>query len=347
MRAVEISEYGEPGVLRLNPHAPDPVPADDEVLIRIHATAVNLVDAARRAGYGRHLFDRGGRARMPLILGHDASGVVAAVGAKVTRFAVGDEVWSAPDAFRNGTYAELVAVREREVARKPRNLTHPQAAALPYVALTAWSALVRGKAVVPGQAQDVKVLVHAGSGGVGSFAIQLLKAWGATVATTCSTANVALCRSLGADVVIDYTCQDYAKELSNYDVVLDTLGYLEDAEGPSLSTLKRGRGAVYISLVNPMLPMIDRLGLAPGLLAAFGILLGRKVWQGLVHDRRYVWAHFTPDGAALEVIRDLVENGQIRPIVQSVLPLEDVVTAHELIATRRVRGKLVLEVIPS
>ncbi|NWH07689.1 MAG: zinc-binding dehydrogenase [Alphaproteobacteria bacterium] len=336
-----MSEYGGVEVLRLNPSLPDPVPADDEILIRIHATSVNPIDAVRRMGYGRRVFKLLG-AKMPLILGHDASGVVVKTGRNVTRFKAGDAVWIAPDAFRDGTYAEYVAVREREVAMKPQNLTHEEAASIPYVALTTWAALVGTGAIEPGKAAGKTVLVHAGSGGIGSFAIQLLKAWGANVATTCGPGNVEFCRSLGADRVIDYSREDFAKELKDIDVVFDTLGYLAGVEKGSLRVLRRGAGAHYVSIVNPLLPWIDEGGFILGGARVALTLLGMKIWMRLWKGARYSWAHFSTSGAVLEEIRTLVEAGKVRPVVQTVMDLSDVAKAHTAIESRRTRGKIVL-----
>lgn len=341
MRAIELNRYGERDVLTLNPYAPDPALGEGEVLIRLLATSVNPVDAVRRSGYGRRVFELRG-AKLPVILGHDASGEAVAVGPKVTRFKVGDVVWSAPDAFRQGTYAECVAVRESEVDFKPESLTHEEAASLPYVALTTWSALVGTGAIEPGAAQGKKVLVHAGAGGVGSFAIQLLKAWGAEVATTCSTANVDFCRTLGADHVVDYTNEDYAAVLSDYDVVFDTLGYAMAAEMPSLSVLKRGGGAHYVSIVHQLLPSIDEYGLPLGLLRAGSILMRRKLSQKLRYGRHVHWALFEPSGKALSEIRALVEAGKIKPQIAAVLPLDQMGEAHRLIETGHTRGKIVV-----
>lgn len=344
MRAIEINAYGDRDVLRLNPQSPDPVVGKDEVLIRLHATAVNPVDAVRRSGYGKRVFELKG-AKLPIILGHDASGEIVSVGPNVTRFKPGDLVWSAPDAFRQGTYAELVAVREGEVDLKPAALSHEQAASLPYVGLTCWSALVASGAIKPGQAHGRKVLVHAGAGGVGSFAIQLLKAWGADVATTCSTTNVEFCRALGADRVVDYTQEDYAAVLSDYDVVFDTLGYAMAAERPSLSVLKRGAGAHYVSIVHQLLPSIDAYGLPLGLMRAGAAFASRKLTQRLRHGRQFHWALFEPDGEALSVIRALVDEGKIRPQITTVLPLEDMAEAHRLIETGHTRGKIAVKII--
>lgn len=189
--------------------------SDHDVLIDVHATALNPLDAKIRDGEFKLILPY----RLPLVLGNDVAGVVVGVGFKAQRFKVGDEVYARPGKGRIGTFAERIAIDESEVARKPRNLTMEEAASIPLVGLTAWQVLVERAALKKGQS----VLIHAGSGGVGTFAIQLAKHLGARVATTTSTANVLLVKRLGADVVINYTKEDFSKALSGYDLVLTSL----------------------------------------------------------------------------------------------------------------------------
>src|SRR4029077_15808582 len=176
--------------------------------VRVHATAVNLLDSKIRDGEFKLLLPY----RPPFILGHDVAGTVARVGLKVRRFKEGDEVYARPRDHRIGTFAEFIAINEMDVALKPKNINMAEAASIPLVGLTAWQALVEVGKVKPGQ----KVFIQAGSGGVGTFAIQLAKHLGATIATTTSTKNVELVKSLGADVIIDYKTQDFEKILSGY-----------------------------------------------------------------------------------------------------------------------------------
>src|SRR5436853_3837377 len=209
---------------------PDPELREDDVLVQIHAAGVNLLDAKIRAGEFKRFLPY----RFPLILGNEVAGVVVRVGSRVHRFKPGDEVYARPDDDRIGAFAECIAIQEDAVAKKPKNLTMEEAASIPLVGLTAWQVLVERANLQKGQ----KVLIHAGSGGVGTFAIQLAKHIGATVATTTSTANVDLVKSLGADVVIDYKKEDFDKVLSGYDVVLNSLG--KDTLEKSLKVLKPG-----------------------------------------------------------------------------------------------------------
>ncbi len=195
MKAFTVDRYGKKETLRAT-EVPEPVLGEDEVLIEVHATGVNLLDSKIRSGEFKLILPY----RTPFVLGHDVAGVVARVGARVRQFKPGDEVYSRPDDFRVGTFAEFVAVKEDSVALKPRNLSMEEAASIPLVGLTAWQALVEKAQLKKGQ----KVFIQAGSGGVGTFAIQLAKHLGATVATTTSTGNVAWVKDLGADVVVDY-----------------------------------------------------------------------------------------------------------------------------------------------
>jgi len=212
MKAFIVDRYGKKP-LRAG-DVPEPELRADEVLIQVHAAAVNLFDAKVRNGEVKLILPY----RTPFVLGHDVAGVVVRVGPRVSRFKVGDEVYARPFDLRIGTFAELVAVHEDTVALKPRNISMEEAASIPLIGLTAWQALVERTKLRKGQ----KVFIQAGSGGVGTFAIQLAKHLGATVATTTSTANVALVKSLGADVVIDYKKEAFEEQLRDYDVVLNS-----------------------------------------------------------------------------------------------------------------------------
>jgi len=215
MKAFIVDRYKSNSALRLG-EMPEPEVRDHDVLVAIHAASLNQLDAKIRDGEFKLILPY----RLPLILGNDVAGVVVRVGSKVREFKSGDEVYARPNQDRIGTFAELIAMNEADVALKPKNLTMEEAASIPLVGLTAWQVFIERAKLKKGQ----KVLIHAGSGGVGTFAIQLAKHLGATVATTTSAANVDLVRSLGADVVIDYKKEDFAKVLKGYDVVLNSLG---------------------------------------------------------------------------------------------------------------------------
>lgn len=211
VKAFIVDKYQKKGALRLA-EMPEPEIRDDDVLVRVHAAAVNLLDSKVRDGEFKLFLPY----RPPFVLGHDVAGTVTRVGSKVRRLKVGDEVYARPRDHRVGTFAQLIAMNEADVALKPKNVSMEEAASIPLAGLTAWQALVEVGKLKPGQ----KVFIQAGSGGVGTFAIQLAKHLGATVATTTSTNNVALVKNLGADVVIDYKTQDFEKALSGYDLVL-------------------------------------------------------------------------------------------------------------------------------
>ena len=343
VRAVHIDRYGSaPNALRVVDDAQPPRPGPGEVLVRVVAASINPIDCWRRRGYGRGLFEPLGAAVFPIVPGRDCAGVVEAVGPGARRFKPGDAVWSAPDPFRDGTHAEYVAICEDEVEPKPPDLSFEEAAALPYAALTAWQALVVQGGLDADTAPGRRVLVHAGAGGIGSFSIQLLKAWGAWVATTCSTRNLDLVTGLGADRAIDYTRQDFDRALSDMDLVLDTLGGA--VQRRSLGVLKRHADAKLVTLVSPALPLTDRFGLAGGAAAAVAALTAARVSTRLRGGRQFRWAFFRADGDALAAIGRLVEAGRIRPVIDRVYPLDEVVAAHRHSEGRHARGKIVLRV---
>ena len=213
MKAFVVDEYNKKGALRFG-EMPEPDLRENDVLVEIHAAAVNLLNSKIRSGEFKPIL----RYRPPFILGHDVAGTVVRVGSKVRRFKPGDEVYSRPRDGRIGTFAEYIAMNEADVALKPKNLSMEEAASIPLVGLTAWQALVERANLKKGQ----KVFIQAGSGGVGTFAIQLAKHLGATVATTASAASTDLVKRLGADIVIDYRKDDFEKILSGYDVVLNS-----------------------------------------------------------------------------------------------------------------------------
>src|SRR5688572_27454845 len=236
MKAFIVDRYGSKDSGRIG-EMPEPELRDDDVLVRIHAAGVNPLDSKIRDGEFKRILPY----RLPLILGNELAGIVVRAGSGVRRFKPGDEVYARPDKDRIGTFAEFIAMSEDDAAIKPKTLTMEEAASIPLVGLTAWQVLIERANLKKGQ----KVLIHAGSGGVGTFAIQLAKHIGATVATTTSAPNVDLVKSLGADVVIDYKKEDFEKLLSGYDVVLNSLS--KDTLEKSLKVLKPGGKLISIS----------------------------------------------------------------------------------------------------
>ena len=213
MKAFIVSRYGKKEKLQLTEIA-DPVVKENDVLVQIHAAGVNLLDSKIRNGEFKMILPY----KTPFTLGHDVAGIVTEVGSRVSKFKVGDAVYARPADYRIGTFAEFISIHENDVAMKPEKLSMEEAASIPLVGLTAWQALVEKAKIKKGQ----KVFIQAGSGGVGTFAIQLAKHLGATVATTTSAANIELVKDLGADIIIDYKKEDFETMLKDYDVVLNS-----------------------------------------------------------------------------------------------------------------------------
>lgn len=330
MRAFILDRYGKQQALRPGDVAV-PEPGPDEVLVEVEAAGLNQLDAKIRDGAFKPILPY----KLPLVLGHDLAGTVVQVGAQVRRFKPGDAVYARPRDGRIGTFAERIAVKEADLARKPANLSMAEAASIPLVGLTAWQVLVERARIAPGH----KVLIHAGSGGVGTFAIQLAKHLGATVATTASAANAALVKELGADVVIDYRSQKFEEELSGYDLVLNSL----DAETleKSLKILKPG--GKLISISGPPDPAFARAqGLNPVLrlvLRLMSVGIRRKAKRA---DVDYSFLFMRADGEQLGRIAELIEDGTIRPVVDRTLPFEKLNDAFAYLETGRARGKVVV-----
>ena len=312
---------------------PDPMPGPNDVVVAIAATSVNPIDLKLRDGAFKAILPK----KMPLILGGDLAGVVLAVGANVRRFKVGDEVYAHPDNDRIGTFAERIAIGEADLALKPVSLDMAHAASLPLVALTAWQVLVERAQVKPGH----KVLIHAGSGGVGTIAIQLAKHLGASVATTTSTGNVDLVRNLGADVIVDYRKDDFTKVLSGYDVVLNSLG--PDVLEKSLSVLKPGGKLVSIS--GPPDPAFGRrIGANWFVRQLLGLLSSKIRTKARRQGVDYSFLFMRADGAQLAEIAKLVDAGTIRPVIDSVFGFAETPAAMARVASGRARGKVVIQV---
>jgi NADPH:quinone reductase-like Zn-dependent oxidoreductase len=313
---------------------PDPVIGDHDVLVEIHAAGVNPLDPKTRDGEFKLVLPY----RTPFILGNDMAGVVVRVGRRVRRFTPGDEVYARPAKDRIGTFAEFIAISEDDLAIKPARLTMAEAAAVPLVALTAWQALVEKADLQPGQ----RVLIHAGSGGVGTVAIQVAKHLGATVATTTSTANVDLVTSLGADIVIDYTKEDFESVLHDYDVVLDPLG------GPTLEKSLRvlRPGGTFIGIAGPSDPEFAREnGLHPALRLAIAVLSYRTRRKARRRHVTYSFLFMKADGQQLSRITELIDSGAIRPVVDRVYPFEDTNDALAYVEAGRAKGKVVVSMV--
>lgn len=331
MKAFLIDRYGKKETGHID-DVPAPALRDDDVLIRVHAASVNALDTKIRRGEFKVILPY----RLPLILGNDLAGTVERVGAGVPQFKPGDEVYARPDDDRIGTFAEFIAVSAASVALKPDNRTMVEAASLPLVALTAWQALVETAQLKPGQ----KVFIQAGSGGVGTVAIQLAKHLGAFVATTTSTPNVAWVKDLGADLVIDYRQQDFATALRDYDVVLNSLG--KDELERSLQILKPGGHLISIS--GPPTPTFATArGLAWPLKQVMRLLSRGIRSKAKQKGVTYSFVFMRADGAQLSTITSLVESGAIVPVIDRVFPFEDTQGALAHVESGRAKGKVVVE----
>jgi NADPH:quinone reductase-like Zn-dependent oxidoreductase len=332
MKAFTISRYSKTDALQLT-DMPVPIVLDNDVLVEIHAASVNLLDSKIKSGEFKALL----KYKFPLILGHDVAGVVVQVGANVHRFNVGDEVYARPADYRVGTFAELIAINEDDVARKPNNVSMEEAASIPLVGLTAWQALVEKAQLKKGQ----KVFIQAGSGGVGTFAIQLAKYLGATVATTARVANADWLKGLGADAVVDYKTQDFETLLRDYDVVLNS----QDTKTlhKSLSTLRNGGNLISIS-GPPDAQYASEAGL-PWFIKGVMSLLSYKIRKEAKQRQvKYAFLFMKAQGSQLEKITALIEAGVIHPVVDKVFSFNQTNEALAYVENGRAKGKVVIKV---
>ena len=332
MKAFTIDRYGKKEKLHLQKIA-EPIVNENDVLVQVYSAGVNLLDLKIKNGEFKLILPY----KTPLILGHDVAGMITKTGAKVSRFKVGDEVYARPADHHIGTFAELIAINEADVALKPQKLTMEEAASIPLVALTAWQALVEKADLKKGQ----KVFIQAGSGGVGTIAIQLAKHLGATVATTTGTANVEWVKALGADVVIDYKKEDFETILHDYDVVLNS----QDTRTleKSLGVLKPGGKLISISgPPDPGFAKESRLGWPLKMLMAllsFGIRRKAKR-RGIDYSFLFMRA----EGSQLSKITALIDSGIISPVIDKVFPFEKTEEALAYVESGRAKGKVVIKV---
>ncbi|PCG09956.1 NADPH:quinone oxidoreductase [Sphingomonas ginsenosidimutans] len=332
MRGWVVQRYGKGTPLRLV-DLPDPVVGDGDVLIEVHAAALNPLDSKIRDGAFKLLLPY----KPPFVLGHDVAGRVFAVGRSVRGFAIGDEVYARPRDGRIGTLAERIAVPAEDVAPAPANVSLVEAASLPLVALTASQALVDIGRVGAGS----RLLIHAGAGGVGTIAIQLAKHLGATVATTASSAGEALVRSLGADTVIDYRTQDFTDQLRDQDFVLAN----QDAKTLVRSLNVMAPGGTLVSLSGPPDPAFARAqGMNPVMRFIMGLLsLGvRRKARARGVDYRFLFMR--ADGAQLARITTLVEAGTIKPVIDRRFGFDAVNDAMAYLDSGHAKGKVVIDV---
>ncbi|MEO8568397.1 MAG: NADP-dependent oxidoreductase [Ginsengibacter sp.] len=309
MKAIRIHAFGGPEVLKYE-DAPQPIPAADEVLIKVHASGVNPVDSKIRAGHAQGKFP----ISFPLIPGWDVSGEIEEVGNAVLNFRKGDEVYSRPDPTRDGTYAEYVVVKADQVNQKPKSINHDKAAAVALAGLTAWQGLFTHGELQDGQ----KVLIHGASGGVGTYAVQFAKWKGAHVIGTTSADNIDFLYELGADDVIDYKNEKFEEEVKDVDLVFDLIG--GDTQKKSLQVIKNG--GRLITTVKPENQ--------------------EEAKQKNIHIEGFMAQSLPGD---LQQIADLIDSGKVKPVISEIIPMENAAEAHKKIEKGHTRGKIVLRVI--
>ena len=330
MKAFVIDRYSKKDPMRLV-EVQEPELRDEDVLIEVHAASVNLLDSKIKSGEFKLILPY----KLPLVLGHDVAGVVIRVGSRVRQFKVGDEVYARPPDHRIGAFAQFIAVNENDVAPKPTNITMAEAASIPLVGLTAWQALVERAHLKKTQ----KVFIQAGSGGVGSFAIQLAKHIGATVATTTSSANIDWVKRLGANLVVDYKKDDVEKVLKDYDVVLHS----QDATALAKSLRVLKPGGILISISGPPDPAFAKGIGAPWFVGLIIGLLSSKVRKEAIRrNLKYSFLFMRSSGQQLREITRLIEAGAIRPVVDRVFPFELANEALAYVEAGHSKGKVVL-----
>ncbi|MDA2518008.1 NADP-dependent oxidoreductase [Bacillus cereus] len=331
MKAMIIDRYGK--VPMRMAEVPTPEINEYEVLAEIHAASINPIDFKIRDGKVKMLL----KYEMPLILGNDFAGVITKVGSKVTRFKVGDEIYARPRKNKIGTFAEYIAIHEDDIALKSKNLSFEEATSIPLVGLTSYQALHDIMQLQKGQ----KILIHAGSGGVGTFAIQLAKIMGAIVTTTASEAGANLVTSLGADEIINYKTEKFEDILKNYDAVFDTIGGATLEK--SFNIIKRGGNIVSVSgMPNARFGKEFGSGFFKTLL--FSLASKKLTALEKKHNAQYSFLFMKPSGDQLRTIANYIEAGQIKPVIDRVFPFEDAQKAMEYSESGRAKGKIIVKI---
>ncbi|OFD75371.1 NADP-dependent oxidoreductase [Bacillus mycoides] len=331
MKAMIIDKYGK--VPMRMAEVPTPEINEYEVLAEIHAASINPIDFKIRDGKVKMLL----KYEMPLILGNDFSGVIVKVGSKVTHFKVGDEIYARPRKNKIGTFAEYIAIHEDDIALKPKNLSFEEVASIPLVGLTSYQALHD----IMNLQKDQKILIHAGSGGVGTFAIQLAKIMGATVTTTASEARADLVTSLGADEIINYKTEKFEDILTNYDAVFDTIGGTTLEK--SFNIIKSGGNIVSVSgMPNARFGKEFGSGFFKTLL--FSLASKKLTALEKKHNAQYSFLFMKPSGDQLRTIANYIEAGKIKPVIDRVFPFEEAQKAMEYSESGRAKGKIIVKI---
>jgi NADPH:quinone reductase-like Zn-dependent oxidoreductase len=333
MKAFTITKYSKKEKLKFTQVA-EPIAKENEVLVQIHAAGVNVLDSMIKNGEFKLFLPY----KTPIINGHDMAGTVVKVGSGVKKFKVGDEVYSRVGDYRIGTFAEYITVNESDLALKPKNLSMEEAASIPLVGLTSWQALVEVANLKKGQ----KVFIQAGSGGVGTFAIQLAKHLGAFVATTAGTTNIDLVKSLGADLVIDYKKEDFESKLKDYDLVLHSNKEPKILE-KSLRVLKSG--GQLISLVGPpTTEFAESIGLPWYLKLITKLISSSAKKKANKLNTSFKFLFMRAEGKQLQQITQLIESGIIKPVIDKVFPFEQTNDAMAYVESGRTKGKVVIKI---
>lgn len=332
MKAYVINKYGKESSLVLA-EVPIPQLKDNDILVEVHAAGVNLLDFKIKSGEFKLILPY----KFPLILGHDVAGIVVGTGKNVKKFKVGDEIYARPSDYRIGTFAEFIAIDEKDVALKPKNISMEEAASIPLVALTAWQVLVERAQLESGQ----KVFIQAGSGGVGTIAIQLAKYLGATVATTASAKSNNFLKELGADIIIDYKNSDFEDRLNDYDVVLNSQD--KKTLEKSVRVLKpRGK---LISISGPPTPDFAREIQLPWLVRAIIFLISSGIRKKAKrHNIDYSFLFMRAEGEQLAKITTLIEAGEIKPVIDKVFAFDSGNEALSYVESGRAKGKVVIKI---
>ncbi|WCJ32221.1 Reticulon-4-interacting protein 1 mitochondrial [Euphorbia peplus] len=333
-RAVVLPRFGGPEVLQLRPDVQVPDLKPNEVLVRARAVSINPLDTRMRSGYGRSIFEP----LLPLILGRDVSGEVAATGTSVHSLVVGQEVFGAlhPTALR-GTYTDYAVLSQDELTLKPPSISHVEASAIPFAALTAWRALKSTARITEGQ----RLLVVGGGGAVGFAAIQLGVAAGCHVTTTCGSQSRDRILAAGVEQAVDYTSEDVEVAIKGkFDAVLDTIGGPE-TERMGINFLKKG--GHYMTLQGEAASLADKYGLPVGLPIATALLLKKQIQYRYSHGIEYSWTYMRADSDGLDEIRRLCEAGKLKIPIDKTFPITQVREAHQAKDKRLIPGKVVLE----
>ncbi|WP_454803132.1 NADP-dependent oxidoreductase [Mucilaginibacter phyllosphaerae] len=333
MRAFIVKSYGKSKKLQMT-ELPEPTVKENEVLVQIYSAGVNLLDSLIKNGDFKLFLPY----KPPFVNGHDVAGVVIKVGSKVSKYKCGDEVYSRVGDYRIGTFAEYIAVNEGDLALKPQNLSMDEAASIPLVGLTAWQALVEIGNIKKGQ----KIFIQAGSGGVGTFAIQLAKHLGAYVATTTSATNADWVKKLGADLVIDYKTEDFETLLKDYDLVLHSNRDTKILD-KSFRILKVG--GQLISLVGPPTPeFAEEIGLAWYLKLVTKFLSSGAKKKAKKANANFRFLFMRAEGSQLAKITALIEAGVIKPVIDKLFAFEQTNEAMTYVESGRTKGKVVIKV---